>query len=333
MIRATYELEPPTAAEALATVTSTGVADDPGGARPAVEQEGALTTLSYPDTNWGADVSLLVSALLAGEWADLAGIEHCRLVRIEWPDGLPGPAFDAPPGIRVGAIIKPSLGLTPAQAAATAAALARGGADLIKDDELLGDRDWSPLDERVRAVVAAVPPQVTYAANVTGSAEGLVARAERAVELGAGAVMVNAFAQGLDSLGALRRLELGVPLFAHRVGAGIWLRGPVGIAPRIAAELTRLCGSDHVLVGSFSGKVAHTPDEVREQIDACHRPLGGARRATAVLGGGVGPANAAEQVAAAGTREGLMILLGSAAYEHEGGPEEAVRATVEAVRA
>ena len=32
--------------------------------------------------------------------------------------------------------------------------------------------------------------------------------------------MVNAFAQGLDALRALRDAELGVPLFAHRVGRG-----------------------------------------------------------------------------------------------------------------
>ena len=40
--------------------------------------------------------------------------------------------------------------------------------------------------------------------------------------LGAGAVMVNAFAQGLDTVRALREAELGVPIFAHRVGAALW---------------------------------------------------------------------------------------------------------------
>jgi hypothetical protein len=52
----------------------------------------------------------------------------------------------------------------------------------------------------------------------------------------------------------------------------------------------------------------------------------------AVLGGGVGPANSAEQVDRAGVRDGVMVLLGSEAYRHPGGVEEAVRATVEAVR-
>jgi ribulose 1,5-bisphosphate carboxylase large subunit-like protein len=122
-----------------------------------------------------------------------------------------------------------------------------------------------------------------------------------------------------------------VPIFAHRVGAALWVRGPaVGIAPRVIAGLTRLCGADLVQVGSFTGAVYDTPKDVHAQIDACHGDLGVAR-AVAVLGGGVGPRNAAEQVRAAGTTSGLMVLLGSAAYEY-GSPEDAVRSTVESVR-
>jgi ribulose 1,5-bisphosphate carboxylase large subunit-like protein len=331
VIRATFEIRPASAVGALVTITSTGVPADPGGAQPQVELDGELATLSYPDANWGGDVSLLVSSLLAGEWADLAVFERCRLVALELPDGLlPGPAFDAADDVFVGAIIKPSLGLTPREAAATAAELAAGGADLIKDDELLGDRPWSPLEERVRAVVAAIPEHVRYAANVTGSTDGLLRRAERAVELGAGAAMVNAFAQGLDAVRLLREAELGVPLFAHRVGAAHWMRGPVGVAPAVVAQMTRAVGSDYVLVASFTGRMADSPDDVRAQIAACHAA---APRSTAVLGAGVGPNNAAEQVLAAGTRSGLMVLLGSAAYTHPGGPREAVAATVAAVRA
>jgi ribulose 1,5-bisphosphate carboxylase large subunit-like protein len=330
VIRATFEIRPVGAVDTLVAITSTGVPDDPGGAQPSVEVDGELVTLTYPDANWGGDVSLLVSSLLAGEWADLAVFERCRLVALELPDGLlPGPAFDAADGVLVGAIIKPSLGLTPGEAAATAAELAGGGADLLKDDELLGDRPWSPLEERVRAVTAAIPEHVRYAANVTGSADGLLRRAERAVELGAGAVMVNALAQGLDSVRLLREAELGVPLFAHRVGAALWMRGEVGVAPGVVAQMTRLAGSDYILVASFTGRMADSPDDVRAQIAACHA---GPLRSTAVLGAGVGPENAAAQVEAAGGRSGLMVLLGSATYAYPGGPREAVAATVAAVR-
>jgi len=332
VIRATYEVDPPEAAETLALIESVGRADGPEHARArVVSLEGRRAVVEFPEANWGANVTLLVSSLLAGEWADSAAFSHCRLVDVEWPSGLlPGPAFDAPDEVLVGAIVKPSLGLSPAEVALTAAQLAAGGADLVKDDELLGDPDWCPLEERVRAVAAALPSAVRYAANVSGPMNSLLDRAARAVELGAGALMLNAFAQGLDALRALREAELGVPVFAHRVGAALWARNPAfGVAPHTIAEVTRLCGADYVQVGSFTGSVYDTPAEVRAQIGGCHRPIG-VPRAVAVLGGGVGPANAAAQVDAAGTRSGVMVLLGSAAYEG-GSPAEAVRRAVESV--
>lgn len=330
MIRVTYELVPAEAAETLALIESVGRADGPEHVRGRVVDVAAnRVVLEFPDANWGGDVSLLVSSLLAGEWADSAAFRRCRLIAAEWPDDLfPGPAFGAADGVLVGAIVKPSLGLSAAEVAEVAAQLAAGGADLVKDDELLGDPEWCPLEERVRAVARV---GVRYAANVTGPAESLLARAERAVELGAGALMLNAFAQGLDSLRALRAAELGVPIFAHRVGAALWTRQPaLGVAPAVVGEVTRLCGADYVQVGSFSGSVYDRADDVRAQIEACHRPLHAAHRATAVIGGGVGPDNAAAQLEQARVASGVMLLLGSAAYSG-GTPEAAVRATVDAV--
>jgi ribulose 1,5-bisphosphate carboxylase large subunit-like protein len=140
--------------------------------------------------------------------------------------------------------------------------------------------------------------------------------------------MVNAFAQGLDSLRALRAAELGVPIFAHRVGAALWARAErFGVAPEVIAALTRLCGADYVQVGSFSGSVYDKPDDVRAQIAACHRS---SPRSVAVIGGGVGPDNAAAQIEQAGVASGVMVLLGSAAYGG-GSPAAAVRATVAAL--
>src|ERR687887_223797 len=223
MVRVTYEPAPASWAEELARVEVGEV----------VAVEDGRAVVEFPQRNGGRDATLLVSSLLAGGGADGAALERCRLIGLEWPEGFPGPAFDAPERVVVGAIVKPPLGLAPREFAETAAALVRGGAELIKDDELLGDQEWCPLEERVRAVAAAIPEGVRYAANVTGPVDGLLRRAERAV----------------------------------------------------------------------------------------------------VLGGGVGPENAAEHVRRAGADSCLMVLLGSRAYAHPGGVEEGVRAAVEAVRA
>ena len=335
MIRATFELEPHGSAEALALEESLGMAEGPDFVRGRVVDEGGgRAVLEFPAANWGRNLPMLLSSLVAGEGVEDRTFTRCRLVDLDLPAGLlPGPAFPAFDGVGVGAIVKPSLGLRPAEVAAVAASLAAGGARLVKDDELMGDPDWCPLAERVAAVMGALPPGVVYCANVTGPVEGLVARARRVVGLGATGVMVNAFTTGLDAVRALRDADLGVPLFAHRVGSGPWVRNErFGVAGHVLTLLTRLAGADYVLVGAFAGKLFDTDNDVRAQLDAVRRPIPGVPAPVAVLGGGIGPDNARAQADEAGGG-GLLLLLGSAAYRHPGGAEAGVRAACDALGA
>jgi ribulose-bisphosphate carboxylase large chain len=300
--------------------------DGPGFVRGRVASEAdGVAVLEFPAANWGRNVPMLVSSLVAGEGVETKAFTRCRLVGLELPPGwLPGPAFGAVSGRQVGVIVKPSLGLSPSEVAGVAAAAARGGAALVKDDELMGDPDWCPLLERVKAVADVLPPDVVYCANVTGPTASLLDRAGAAVAAGATGLMVNAFAQGLDSVLALREAGLGVPILAHRVGSGPWARNDrFGVTGAVLASLLQQCGSDYVLVGAFDGKLFDTDDEVHAQVAA-------ARPATVVLGGGIGPDNAKAQADRAGG-DGLLLLLGSRAYFADGGIEASVRATVEAL--
>jgi 3-oxoisoapionate-4-phosphate decarboxylase len=303
-VRAVFDVRPVEWAETLAVLQSVSLADVQSEVRArVVAVDGTLATLDLPALDGETSAEQLLAACVSGEWADRGDVESCRLVSVDWPAGLPGPAFGSSPGVQVGAILKPALGLAPEEAARVAARLVREtGAVLVKDDEL---QRSSP--ERVRAVTAALPDDAVYAANATGvDAAALVAA-------GARALMINAFIAGVGSIAQLR--ELGVPVFVHRVGSAFLRRGgPVSVSARVLAELTRLLGADYVQVGSFSARMFDTDDEVREQIAACHDELLGVRRATAVIGGGVGPENADAQLERAGTRDGVMVLYGSAAY-------------------
>jgi 3-oxoisoapionate-4-phosphate transcarboxylase/hydrolase len=330
-VLATYEIVPPAWGETLAILQSVSLPTGPAGVQACiVDIEGDRVTIDFPALDGEHDAEQLLAACIAGEWADRGDVESCRLIGVEWPAGLPGPACGAEPGVAVGAIVKPALGLSPEEAGAVAAELAAGGAVLIKDDELMAGPPYSPLVERVRCVAGSIPEGVRYAPNVSGPHETLLARAEAAVAAGAGALMVNAFLQGLGSVRALRDAEFGVPIFVHRVGSSFLRRGgPVSVSARILAELTRLLGADYVQVGSFSLRTFDTDDEVREQIAACRSRLDVAA-AEAVIGGGVGAENAAEQLERAGQRDGVMLLLGSAAYAHPGGLHEGVAAAVRA---
>src|SRR4051812_46248614 len=151
VIRATFEVEPPAAAETLALIESGGRADGPEHVRGrVVELQGARAVIEFPAaTN---DVALLVASLFAGEWADSAAFTRCRLAAVDWPDAfLPGPAFDAADKVLVGAIVKPSLGLSPDEVAATAAQLAAAGAGLLQGGGLLGGPGGGPPGEGGRA--------------------------------------------------------------------------------------------------------------------------------------------------------------------------------------
>ncbi|HEX3456227.1 MAG TPA: RuBisCO large subunit C-terminal-like domain-containing protein [Gaiellaceae bacterium] len=302
-MRAVFDLRPVEWAETLAVLQSVSLADVQSDVRArVVDVDGTLVTLDFPALDAETSAEQQLAACIVGEWADRGDFESCRLLSVEWPSGFPGPAFGAAPGVAIGAILKPALGLTPDEAGLTAARLVELGATLIKDDEL--QRSSS---ERVRAVRAAIPDDVLYAANVTG------VDAEAIVAAGANALMVNAFVAGMGSITRLR--ELGLPLFVHRVGSAFMRRSDrVSVSARVLAELTRLLGADYVQAGSFSPRMFDTDDEVHEQIAACHDDVGGVARATAVIGGGVGPANAEETLERAGVRDGVMLLYGSAAY-------------------
>jgi ribulose-bisphosphate carboxylase large chain len=353
---ATFELEPFGSARALAVEESTGTEAIPAemwervGGEVLSEGEGQAV-IAWPWRNWGANLPQLMASVLVGEGCETARFTRCRLVALEWPDelvaalgggprlGLEGVRAWLGPGAEtrplLGGIVKPSLGLGPDEVSTTAGALARGGCDMIKDDELLADPDWCPLAERVPRVVAAlaeVGRPVLYAANISGPVDTLLDRAAAVVEAGATAIMINAFATGIDAVRAVAAAGLGVPVLAHRVGAGPIARNPeVGVDGSVLCELTRIAGADLVQIGGFGGKLFDTHDEVTRNLAACRRPLSGARVPVPVNGGGVWAGSTADVLGAAGND--VMLLLGMGAYEHPGGPEAGARSVKQAIEA
>src|SRR5947209_20527275 len=100
--------------------------------------------------------------------------------------------------------------------------------------------------------------------------------------------MVNAFATGIDAVRAVAASGLGVPVLAHRVGAGPIARNPeVGVDGSVLCELTRIAGTDLVQIGGFGGKLFDSHDEGGRKLAACRRPLAGARVPVPVQGGGL----------------------------------------------
>jgi ribulose-bisphosphate carboxylase large chain len=146
--------------------------------------------VSWPIENMGPSLPNLM-ATVAGNLFELKQFSGLKLLSLQLPDDFrkayPGPQF-AVAGTRklaqveklplIGTIIKPSVGMSPAETAAMVAQLVEGGIDFIKDDELQSDGPHCPFADRVAAVMDVIDrhaqktaKKVMFAFNLTGEVD------------------------------------------------------------------------------------------------------------------------------------------------------------------
>ena len=161
-------------------------------------------------------------------------------------------------------MIKPSIGLTPQQSAKAFYEAALGGADGVKDDELVVSHPWSHFLDRVREHEAAAKAayeetgqRTLYFVNVTDRPDRLMENAHRAIEAGASALMVNYLTVGISSLSMIADdPAINVPVLAHLDFSGAIYGSPwSGVSSHlILGKLPRLAGADLVVYPSPYGK-------------------------------------------------------------------------------
>ncbi|MDD2457986.1 MAG: RuBisCO large subunit C-terminal-like domain-containing protein [Eubacteriales bacterium] len=319
------------------------------GIYPMAGERACVTRIAFPTSNFPAYVPMIMSTV-AG---NVLGQDGIRLVDIEIPDSflsqLPGPQLGVE-GIRdllnirerplVGAILKPCIGVPPEVSASGARKAAAGGADVIKDDELLSDPGYSPMTQRVKSVMAELKAigkdkSVLYAVNITG--ENLVERAKWAIEAGANSIMVNYQAMGWgaseDLTRFLAREKINIPIFGHCAGMGAYYRSKTnGISTALSmGKMARLIGMDMPLVYPDSGRFGIDTNELVETHAMLTSPMGPIKRAFTTVAGGVHP----------GTIEYLMKLLGNdtilmaggGIYGHPMGATAGAKAILQAIDA
>ena len=234
----------------------------------------------------------LVSTV-CGNLYELSQFTGLKLLDVELPASFEGrfagPRFGIPgtrrltgrtTGPLVGTIIKPSVGLTPAQTADFVAELAAAGIDFVKDDELMADPPHSPLRQRVDAVMRAVNDaadrtgkRVMYAFNISDEVDAMLGHLDYVRRAGGTAVMVSVNSVGLS--GTKRVCDQGqLPVHGHRNGWGAVNRHPLlGIDFRAYQKLWRLAGVDHLHVNGIANKFWEPDDSVVASIEACLTPL------------------------------------------------------------
>ncbi|MBW2121690.1 MAG: ribulose 1,5-bisphosphate carboxylase, partial [Deltaproteobacteria bacterium] len=185
--------------------------------------------IAYPVANIGSQIPLLLTTV----FGNISMMGDIKLLDLTLPrslvSGLPGPRFGMD-GIRrllevphrplLNNMIKPSTGITPEQGAELFYQVGLGGTDIVKDDEVLGDTDFSPVLKRVELYMKKAEKvrqetgrKILYAVNVTDEPERCLNKAIAAVENGANAVMVNYLPTGMAILSSLaRNPKVSVPI-------------------------------------------------------------------------------------------------------------------------
>jgi ribulose-bisphosphate carboxylase large chain len=296
-------------------------------------------TIAHPHGNFGPRLPNLLSAV-CGEGAFFApGIPVIRLEDIRFPASylaqFEGPRFGVS-GIRERlqvhdrpiffGVIKPNIGL-PADAFAELGYQSWiGGLDIAKDDEMLADVPWCPLEERAALLGAArrraeqesgVPKG--YLANITDEVDRLVPLHDLAVAKGATALLINAMPVGLSAVRMLRR-HATVPLIAHFPFIASFSRLPgYGIHSRVMTRLQRLAGFDAIIMPGFGPRMFTPEQEVLENVRACLEPMGPIKPSLPAPGGSDSAATLESVYRKLGTTD-FGFVPGRGVFGHPMGP-------------
>jgi ribulose-bisphosphate carboxylase large chain len=316
-------------------------------ARP-INQDGpwrrARVTMSWPIDNIGPSLPNLM-AMVAGNLWELRQLTGLRLLDLRLPLAFAatygGPKFgvagtrklaDVTDRPLIGTIIKPSIGLGPAETADLVTTLCDAGVDFIKDDELQSDGVHCPFDLRTRAIMHVVNrhadrtgKKVMFAFNLTGEIDQMRRRHDLVVAEGGTCVMAS-----INSVGLVGMIELGrhaqLPIHAHRNGWGALNRHPsLGWEFTAWQKIWRLAGADHMHVNGIGNKFSETDESVIVSAKACLTPMFEAAPCVAmpVFSSGQSAKQAAQTYAALGSTD-LIFAAGGGILAHPDGPAAGV---------
>ena len=233
-----------------------------------------IIQIAFPMANIGGSLPMMLTTV----FGNISASGMVKLIDCAFPkryiEKFQGPKFGVQ-GLRdvlgvkdrplLNAMIKPNIGWTPDEGAEIFYNAAKGGVDIIKDDELLpADESFCPLKERVtkfmekeKKVFEETGEHTLYAVNVTDSIDKIKDNAYRAIEYGANSIMLNTYTAGH---GALKMLaddpNINVPILAHVDFVGAYASSTyTGIsAPLVIGKITRLAGGDFQINGHPWGK-------------------------------------------------------------------------------
>jgi ribulose-bisphosphate carboxylase large chain len=303
----------------------------------------AEIVVSWSLENMGYNLPTLVSTI-QGNLYELSQFSGLKLMDLELPpsfaDHFRGPKFGVA-GCReltgvegrplIGTIIKPSIGMSPAQTAELVKTLCEAEIDFIKDDELMANPPHSPFNERVDTVMRVINShadhtgkKVMYAFNVSDELDAMQRNYEKVVKSGGTCAMISLNSVGLS--GAKKICDLGaLAIHGHRNGWGMLNRHPLlGIEFPAYQKLWRLAGVDQIHVNGIANKFWESDDSVVCSIESCLELLLGGMSVLPVVSSGQWGGQACETYRRTKTVD-LLYMAGGGIMAHPDGPAAGVR--------
>jgi ribulose 1,5-bisphosphate carboxylase large subunit-like protein len=314
----------------------------PTGRPPAASYRRAEIVVSWSVENFGTNLPTLVSTL-QGNLYELAQFSGLKLLDFEVPDDFAaafrGPAFGIPgcrrlAGVQnrpfIGTIIKPSIGLPPAQTAAMVKELVEAGIDFLKDDELMANPPHSPFDERVDAIMRVINAHADrtgrkplYAFNLSDEHDAMHRHYDKVVAAGGNCAMMSLNSVGLSA--AKKICDRGqLAIHGHRNGWGMLNRHPLlGMEFTAYQKLWRLAGVDQLHVNGIGNKFWEPDDSVVRSITSCLAPAPLGKPVLPVVSSGQWGGQAPETWRRTQTVD-LLYMAGGGIQAHPDGPAAGV---------
>lgn len=308
-----------------------------------------IARVAFPVENTGYQIPMLLTALMSD--LSLGGV--VKLLDIDLPstfiDAFQGPKYGLP-GIRetlktdrplVCSILKPCVGLPAKEAAEFFYQHALGGADVIKDDELMVYSDDFPMEERIKACVAAADrafdetgKRPIYLVSITDRPDRVMDNARRAIDAGANGLMITPLTTGISTLRMLAEdPDITVPVFAHPSNLGAMSWSPdFGYSGHIlVAKLFRLAGADINAIPVPYGRFVHMRENYIKILKMSKAPMRNIKPTFSQVGGGMHAWRVPDVIADVGTD--VMIVIGGAAQSHPMGLTAGIRVVQQAITA
>lgn len=311
----------------------------------------AEADIAFPFDAIGTDLAALMTIAIGGVYS-IKGFTGIRVSGMKLPDAFgkawPGPQFGIAGSRRltgvqgrpiIGTIIKPALGLRPHETAEPVKDVIAADVDFVKDDEKLMSPSYSPLEDRVKAIMPLIlereqktGKKVMYAWGISATdPDEMMRNHDIVLKHGGNCAVININSIGFGAMAFLRRRS-GLVLHAHRNGWDVLTRHPgLGMDFQVWQQFWRLLGVDQFQINGIRVKYWEPDDSFVASFKAVSTPLfSPADCPLPVAGSGQWGGQAPETYERTGRTQDLMYLCGGGIVSHPGGAGAGVKAVRQA---